>query len=384
MGGNISFRKFLVEGGNVKVGEFAANSMDLKKIPRKDRQRDVAGLMHGINNHFLTTTGNHLFGSKGEGIDSGEIFAGSSKAFMDSKISDDEHLKYKPTVGDIDTMYPEEHKELLGKSLTPGTRYGKYTLRGVQKSGTSYHGLFQHDNGETHQVDFEPQPFENGKPNDWAQFSHSSDWNDVKTGLKGIHHKLLLSSLTAAHGQPGIVRTPKGDIHQFIEKHSLGVDRGLRLRHEAIKGEDNVFRELKPDETKTEQSLPKIYKTLFGKEPTDDDMKDFGSFHGVLSQVKKNMSPEQRGRITDKFVSTLYNPKRARAMSKDPKTDMKMKDTALNFFRKHMKDHFTPDKEQEIADMKKEYYQNLESKAANVKEKEARKIASLPKKRFKK
>lgn len=381
MGGRLSFKAFLAEGGNIKVGEVGANAMDMAKVPRANRQKDVSDLMHGINHDFMATHGDHLFGRKGEGIDSGGIFAGSSKAFMDKNLKDEEHNKYKPSVGDIDTMYPEHHKEKLGELLQPGKRYGRYSVVGIKKNGSQFSGLFKHDNGEVHQVDFEPQPFENGEPNKWAQFSHSSDFNDVKTGLKGVHHKLLLSALTAAHGRQGIIRGPKGDQPGFVEDNAFAVAGGLRPRHKEVEGEKGVYQELKPADTKYEQDVPKIFKTMIGHDANDEELGKFGNFHGVLDLASKHFSKEQQSRVADKFIHNLYDPRRAQMMNKDPKKDMEMKENALNFLRKKFKHHFTPDLEKELDGRRKEFYDKIKEREGAKADLEKRRLASQPKKK---
>lgn len=364
-----SFRTFLVEGGNIKVqgdtGYVGAESMDLRKVNRSERQNDIHDLYHAINNEHIATTGSNLFGPKGEAIKHGTAFAGSTKAFMDPSISDEEHIKHKPIVGDLDAMYRQEHKDTLEKQLTPGKTYGKFTLVGTKKHGSQISGIFKHDDGTHHQMDFEPAEYEGNHPSEWNQFSHSASWDDAKTGIKGVAHKFLLSSLTAAHGKPAIVRSKKGDAEKFAENDTFSVDKGLRTKHEEIgkEGARPVVRELTPKESTYTTDMNTIYQRLIGGEPTRHDVHKLGTFHGALDLAKNNLSPEQQSRVVDKFIHTVYHPNRAQQINAVPSEDEKIKDTALNFMRKKFPHHFTDEKEAEISEMKKQFYEKQAEKS---------------------
>jgi hypothetical protein len=290
---------------------------------------------------------------------------------MDPKISHKEFAQHKPKVGDVDIAIPEEHTGTLADQLKPGKRYGKYTFVGGKKSGTQNLGLFRHDDGRVQQIDMEPATYENGRPSEWNQFAHGSDWGDVKSGIKGAFHKLLLRSVTAAQGADGVARNKKGDTRKFIPNYSFSVDRGMRPSHAQIGQEngDTIYREMTPKESQYDTSLPSIYGKMFGKAPSDEDMKTFGSYHGVLDSMKKHLNTEQQSRVADRYVRTIYEPS-SQLISNDHAEDQQMKDRTLDYMRRKFPDHFTPAKEAEIDNMKQEYYKNK-------REKEQQKLISI-------
>lgn len=368
-----NFKLFLTEGGNISVNGAAAEPMDLKKTPRVSRQQDVHDMLHALNNSFITKHGDHLFGPKGESINSGSAFAGSSKDFMDPKIKDQEYVKHKPSVGDIDVMVPGHHKDNLDKHLKVGTRFGKFTLAGTKKHGNQISGIFKHDDGQHHQIDFEPAEYEGSEPSQWNQFSHSSNWNDTKSGVKGVFHKFALSALTAANGRQGRIKSKKGDQDGYFEDHSFSVQNGLRKKHEQVGDEEGVplLKEINPKDAKYTTNVPDIYKTLIGKNASRQDLDDFGHFHGVLDLAKKHLTKDQQSRVVDKFIHTLYNPGKSQMIEKDHGRDSALKEKALSYMRKKFPHHFTEDREAELHRTRDEFYRLQREKelAKHLKEK---------------
>lgn len=367
----LNFKNFLIEGGgNIKVkniinsgkdqpDEIASNPIDLKSTPRSQVQGDVAGFLHGLNTAHISTTGHNLFGKNGEAINSGAAFAGSTHHLFDPSISDEEHNKHKPSVGDIDTMFRGENKESLANLLTPGAKYGPYTVVGTKKHGSQMSAIAQHDNGQYHQIDFEPASYEGDTPSQWNQFSHSSDWGDVQKGIKGSQHKYLLRALTSAHGSVGSIRKKAGDQEGFLENDTFSVDKGLRPRYQNIGTDENdkpIVKEISPKDATYTTDVPTIYQRLIGKPPSGDDLQKFGSFQGLSELINKHLSPEQRSRVFDKYSSLLYG-KGSQKLDQDPIKDSLVKETALNHLRKSFPDHFTSQKEAEIENSRNEFYQ---------------------------
>lgn len=379
----LSFKTFLVEGGNVKLigsaGEdVSSNPIDLTKTPRRQVQNDVRGFLSGLNQTHIQNTGSHLFGRNEEALQNGAAFAGSTNHLFDKNISDEEHNQFKPSVGDIDTMVPREHMQTLEQHLQPGTKYGNYTVAGTKKHGSQISAIVKHDNGEHHQIDFEPADYEGNNVSDWNKFSHSSNWDDTKQGIKGSQHKILLRALTAAHGSYGKIRTKKGDQEGFVNSQTFSVDKGLRRKYELTgTDEDNkpVFQELPSKGAEYETDVPKIYEGLIGKRPTKNDLSEFGSFQGVSRLINKHLSPEQRSRVLDRYVDNLYGSEGG-LLDKDHKKDQLVKDTALNHLMQQHPDHFTDEKKKEIDGIRKQFYSGLVAKA---KAKEALQAVAAPK-----
>jgi len=264
----LSFKRFLrhslQEGGNIKIGEVGAEP--IKITHRPEQTQEVHNALSELHDSFHTATGHHLFGASKKALSTGSAYSGSTKSLMSKDISDSEFTQHKPTVGDIDVQIPKEHKEALAQHLQPGHKYGRYTVVGTKKHGNEVSAVMRHDDGSHHQFDFEATHYHQEEPTKGEQFLHSSDWQDTKAGIKGAHHKILISSVG-------------GETHKFSITH------GLRPRTETGK---------EPGITDPTE----VSKTLFG--PKADHSK-ITSFHGVVDLIKKHVPAERHQAIYDKF-----------------------------------------------------------------------------------
>jgi hypothetical protein len=275
----ISFKTFIIEGGNVKVktadGEVSAAPFKVKD--RSDQAKDVHDALTSVHNSFHAATGNHLFGKGAKSLSTGSAYSGSTKQFMNkdkSPISDEEFKKHKPSVGDVDVQVPKEHKEALSTHFKPGDQHGKYTVVGTKKSGNETHVVMKHANGEHHQFDFEHVNYEHDEPTKSEQFLHSSSWEDSKHGIKGAHHKILLNAVASASG------------------NKFSITHGLRSRTNA--DDPGV-------------SAPKEVSTkLFGAKA---DHEKVNSFIGLADSVKKHIPAEHHQDIYNKFKTGMENNK---------------------------------------------------------------------------
>jgi hypothetical protein len=357
----LKFKSFITEGGNLKVGDVSAEPMMLgTQHERSQRQGDIHDFLHSLNNAHIAETGHHLFGPKGEAINDRSAFAGSSKAFMDPSISDEEHNTHKKKVGDVDIMVPQQHSDSLANLLKPNQQFGNYTIVGTKKTGSQNLVLARHKDGQVQQFDMEPSQYEGNKPSEWNQFSHSSDWGDVKNGVKGAMHKLLLSAMTSANGRVGITRTKKGDTEGFMPSHRFSVDRGMREGYTQIGAENGkpIHRELKPEESQYTTDVPTIYSQMFNRTPSRQDVHEFGSYMGLTKHMKQYLSPEQRSRVIDKFVGNLHR----QMIGSGQQEDIAVKNRALDHLRTNFPEHFTPEKEKEISGIQKDFYSKQNAK----------------------
>ena len=183
-----TFKDFIIEGGNVKVktekGEVSAAPFKVKN--RSEQAGDVHQALSDIHDSMNKEHGIHLFGKGKKALNSGSLYAGSTRQFMNkdkSKISDAEFKKHKPSVGDLDVQIPAEHKETLTSHLTPGKKFGKYTVVGTKKHGNEVSAIMRHDNGEHHQFDFEGVHYHHDEPSKGEQLLHNSSWEDTKAGI---------------------------------------------------------------------------------------------------------------------------------------------------------------------------------------------------------
>lgn len=357
-----SFKEFITEGGNIVIkhpetGE-DVGSESINSEQRSSVSNDIHNSLKKMDSSFQKKHGHSLFGNS---LNSGSVYAGSTNHFMDKSISDDEFKQHKPTVGDIDTQIPSEHKDKLEQHLTPGAKFGKMTVIGTKKHGSQISAIMKHEpTGKHHQVDFEPVEYDKKtqEPTQFAQFSHSSHWDDVKNGVKGSFHKMLLSSITAANSHDAIVEDKKGKREiQNIEPHAFSVDKGLRERHKQIDSVSGmpVYKETTPKESVYDTNLKSIHKKLFGKPGTAADIKKIGSFSGLAEHIRRHLTPEQHEKVVHKFIHTLWNPKRAQATSKDPIEDHNTKQKALDKLREVFPD-IVNKKQKEIDELKKQFY----------------------------
>ena len=393
----MSFKKLLAEGGNLslevpyvdpdtgqnKTHIVAAQPMHMdpkhpEAVSRPERQNDFNNFLSSVNQAHIAEHGKHLFGANDEALKDRTALSGSTKAFMDPDIPHDEFAKHKPVVGDADVMIPREHADTAAKLLSPGKRFGRYTIVGNKNSKAQNLILAKHDDGRVQQFDFENADYDGNRPNEWSQFNHSSNWEDNKRGpngeppVKGAFHKLLLSAIASGQGSNGIIRGKKGDTEGFVPKSRFSVDNGLRDNAKQIGTENGkpVFRELDPKESEYKTDLPSVYKGLFGKDASPQDIQDMHSYHGLIDHMQRHFSPEQQSRIADKYIHNIYHPTRAQNIDNDLPNDERIKDGTLTYIRKAFPHHFTPEKEQEIADMKKAYYDKQANIASNIAKKQ--------------
>jgi hypothetical protein len=123
-------------------------------------------------------------------------------------------------------------------------------------------------------------------------------------------------------------------------------------------GED-VYAKLKRAEREdVTTDLNEIFIGLFGKEPpaTEQDLKNFGSFTGVLKLLKDRKSPQDIVKIYEGLVFRFFGYSSQQLSATDPAEDLKVKDTALDVFRRVL-----PEAEAstvDIEELKKTFYEN--------------------------
>lgn len=252
-------KQLINEGGNIKVGDHQAAPFKVTAENRTHRQEDIHNALHNLNRSFKGEHGHDLF------HDGKAHYAGSSMHLMDNQIPHDEFAKHKGDVGDVDVHVPHEHGDKLHAHLKAGAKFGKYTVMGTKKHGADVSAIMKHENGENHQFDFVK-----GKHGRAEQsFLHSSNWNDVKRGVKGLHHKILLNAVGGDH-------------------HKFSISGGLKSRSD--------------DEDKGHQHPHAISKTLFGDGANHHNIH---SFTGVVQMVKDHKPKETHQAIYNKFKDSV-------------------------------------------------------------------------------
>ena len=211
-----------------------AEKIDLRsgRINRQDLRRDVIEMLQALDEEFNADHGKPIWdrAQRDDILGSGFAFNGSSAHLFapPETMSDEKFIKFKPTVGDIDLIVPDDTPDELFRTLnrledaqlTPRIAYIGHNKKSskVDQINALFSYTWDPDapagEGDTFfQIDFEFSEFEGGRPTEWAKFSHSSSWRDVEAGVKGLAHKILLFSLAAVRSPPPVsarLATPTG------------------------------------------------------------------------------------------------------------------------------------------------------------------------------
>ena len=263
--------RMIMEGGNIKIGNVSA--APFKVTNRTEQAGDIHNALNQIHDEFHRETGEHLFGKNKKALRSGSTFAGSTRQLMDKSISDKEFSQHKPTVGDVDIQVTHDHKNALSNFMTPGRRFGRYTVVGTKKHGNENTAVMRHDNGEHHQFDFEGVEYKDHEPTKGEQFLHSSSWEDSKAGIKGAHHKILLNAVG-------------------LDTHKFSITHGLRSRTD--------------EKDPGEKEAQGVTRRLFGDKA---DSSRATPFPGVADLIKRHIPAEYHQQIYDKFRDSVTKTK---------------------------------------------------------------------------
>jgi len=337
-------------GGNASVfkdGQLVAQAekIDLSKVSRGSIIPEVKKTLHAIDSAFAKEYGVHLWPNHSI-IDNGSIFAGSSQFFMDQSISHDEFTQHKPTVGDIDVQIPHAYKDHLDKILKPGKHFGLMKYHGRADTSLSQLNCVFELKAGIHtiniQIDFEPVDWHEEGPTGWSQFAHSADWDDIKSGVKGVFHKYLVGAVDFAYQKPITVLTRKTLKPKKVDAHdyAFSVEKGLRQKYVLAKDEHSkpimvdgvqAFFEIDPKEADYITDVASIFVVLFRIVPDHDDLKKFASFTGVVDLIDREFSGSQQALIVDEFLKRCWG-KGAQALERDaPEIDAKAKWAAVNY-----------------------------------------------------
>lgn len=325
-----SFKQFLLEGGNANIDNERSDALDLTVHDRDALADKIKASLRELNSSYEADTGSKLW-PRGA-INDGTIFSGSTKHFLNSNISAAEFTQHKKKVGDIDTMVPSEKKAELGEFLkrNVGERFANLTLKAYKLQVDQYICIFRLDDPSLNvQVDLELVKFERGLPTEWASFSHSSGWNDIKNGVKGAFHKHLLMSLNAHKVIEGIEQMVKKQKEFKAALHSFSV-KGLQHKYEKI-GHQEGQPLVKALNTKNFiQDFDQVFEAAFDHEPTKSDIEAFWTFDGMLGLIKKYLKRDDRQKVLDKFASWSFGKGAQGLYVGDAERDKEEKMVAIN------------------------------------------------------
>lgn len=333
-------------GGNVQIGDVSAERIDLKRLNRSAVVAAVENGLRGINNHFKKQHGFPIWADRV--LTSKGFLSGSALHFFDlNKISDEEFAKNKPTVGDIDTqvdMLLKGQVENMLLRLVPGTNLNGLVYVGYKASGEQLITLWNLAAFNINvQVDLELVPYKDDVPTEWSAFAHSSSWDDIKNGIKGVFQKYAIQSLVAPKMLTMIqkAKTSRGKdkimtrgthsfsvSHGVIEKMVPVTDtEGKHIHHDGVP----EYKELGTNESKGTTDLRQIFIHYFGKEPSASELTKFASFIGIIELVKTHFSKDEWVKIADLFSDKLWEKGAQGLYRGNPAEDMREKMVAMRY-----------------------------------------------------
>lgn len=360
-------------GGNVVVKDVngvdvAAVKVDLRTVGRSNVIKLAQNLFSSLNTLHEAKYSVPLWKSD-KVLKDALVFNGSSSFILSEKFSDQEILKFKPTMGDIDIAIPSERAETLFELL--GKLQGRQVTRNVEfvgmnrtsssSLGTQINCIFRFLDLVEYlvQVDFEFLPFEeDGNPTEWARFSHSSSFDDAKDGVKAVHHKYLIRALVGGVSiRPDIViatnkstydnykltaASKKGDVARMLK---FSVDHGVRVAYAPLLDQDGnevkdngktVYKEIPTSSSDYKKTLVEILKLVFNDEDSSDVDK-LWTFRGVVELCKKYLNKQQQKDVAERYFALLWadKPQRAQELERgNPEEDLAVKSGGWNLFKK--------------------------------------------------
>ena len=386
-------RQKLSEGGNLAIGQDQADHINLQVTNRSYIVPILNNLLGAINSGFSKQYKTPLWSP--ESLQKQTFLSGSSLHFFNvSGISDEQFVAKKPKVGDIDTMVSKEAEPNLEQFLTAnkGKTFGPATLIGFQRGNEQFSSLWSlQDPPIKVQIDLEFVEQQAGEPTDWARFSHSSSWDDLQAGVKGVFHKFLIQSFGVLSQRTFLLRKAVGrgkakaeqDIPTTDNMVSFAVSSkeggGLRAKYEPVLDDQGlplvidgqqVMRALPAQNY--EQGIDKIFLTMFGDRIGPKQAKQlsskFWSFVGLLDVMNELLEPEEKQQVADSFVSKVFG-KGAQGLYKgDPKRDASEKTAALTAMFSKLQLQPPADLEQ----MKQEYMNSYRVTSESINEAEVK------------
>ena len=358
-------REVILEGGNVQIGAQSAQRLDLTKLKRDQLIPVLDQLLQAINAGFAKMHKRALWSP--QLVASRKFLSGSAFHFFNvAGIPSDQFVKYKPTVGDIDTQVDQSLLEPAKQFLdaATGKQFGPATLIGYKPSVEQLITLWAFSDPPVNvQIDLEFVEYEGDEPTEWSQFSHSSAWNDIEAGIKGVFHKYLLRALSTPSLRDVVILSGKRETPKVVKTTDLAfaVTRGLRYKLRPVMDGNvqremdglKVYKEIPTKESTYETNLYVIAKIFFGNQFDAGDIEKFWSYLGTLELVKKYFDREQQSAVITGFVYTLFGAGAQELYRGDPKQDAADKNAALEIMSKTLGVSYD---KKSVDAMRKDYY----------------------------
>ncbi len=351
----------LIEGGNVSskspgwqgAADVEADEIDLKLHDREFMIGQLKTLLTAQNESFKEAYGRHIWNPKL--LASGKMFSGSSLQFFDVKsinTQDFMNKLKKVKVGDIDTQIDQSIGEEVTNWLKSiiGKKIGNGTFLGFNSSLSS---LWLLDDPPVRvQVDYELGPYdpETNEPTEWFAYSHSSHYDDMAAGIKGVFHKYINRAMTHAQSSTKYVaRVLKKSVkisdqpvtdsdYSFAVSSAQGG--GMSVKYKPYidpatgqpmeKDGIPVMQLLEPKDRDYIQNLDQQFQINYGRNRTAADKKLQGSFVGTLQLMNKSFTPEQNENVARAFLDILFAPGAQMINAGDPERDRDNKMAAVD------------------------------------------------------
>lgn len=350
-------RQSIVEGGNLSIGDKKADEIDLKVQNRTFMVKLLDKLLADINSAFKAQHQVPMFSP--ELLQSKKFLGGSSLHFFNTDgISDEEFAKFKPKVGDIDTQLDKNLEPQVEQFLTSMTnkKIGDTVFLGFSRGNEQFNGLFEFENPPMKiQIDFEFGKYDTktNAPDDWYRFSHSSDWDDVKVGVKGVMHKYLYRALAKAGPTEKYVAKLTGlgkkramaisgpiTDANFSFAVASGTGGGARAKYKPYvdpeTGQEKVIsgipvmEPVKPEDSDYIQDLSQQFELFFGQQPNGNDGQLQQSFVGTLALMDKYLDDSAKKTAFEIFLQIVFEPGAQMITAGDPARDREVKFAAID------------------------------------------------------
>lgn len=353
-------KDIVLEGGNVSsqspgwqgLPDQKAEEIDLKIHDREFMIGQLRTLLAAQNESFKASYGRYIWDPKL--LNSGQMFSGSSLQFFDIKrinTADFMNKLKKVKVGDIDTQVDQSIGDELTEWLKSiiGKKIGNATFLGFNSSLSSLWLL--NDPPVKVQVDYELGPYdpETNAPTEWFAYSHSSHYDDMAAGIKGVFHKYINRALTHAQASTKYVaRVLKKGVKISDEPvtdndYSFAVSSaqggGMSVKYKPYidpatgqpmeKDGIPVMQELKPKDRDYIQNLDQQFQMLYGRKRSEKDKNLQGSFVGTIQLMNKSFSPEQNEKVVRAFLDILFG-RGQMITADDPARDRDVKFAAVD------------------------------------------------------
>jgi len=361
----------LSEGGNVSSqspgwqgvpGDHQAQELDLHVHDRSYVQDVVSQTLHSINDAFTQQFKEPLWHENS--VETQKFLSGSTLQFMDKKISDEEFVRVKPKVGDIDTQATDKHAETIRQFLqnNTGKMFSNAMLLGFTPGNSQWVSLWEiklKDLPVKIQIDFEygAHEAETGLPTEWQSYSHSSSWDDISQNIKGVFHKFLDRALPYSQASTKYVArvlkksTKISDAPVTDSDYSFAVSgpsgggvsqkyvpymdpaTGQPMEKDGIP----VMQLLEPSARQYIQNLGQQFEIFFGRKPKGNDQELKNSFVGTVQLIAKYLNEQKKEEIAQRFFSICFEPGSQMITKNDPARDRDIKFAAIDWMLENMK-----------------------------------------------